>query len=216
MENAPYTVISEISMVETIVNKSRFVAVAFPVKSVEQVNEFLASLKKSNKTAAHIPYAYLIGENFDIGKNSDDGEPAGSAGAPIYQAIKERNITNILVAVVRFFGGVELGKSRLSRVFYSAANNAILNAKKAKMVYCAIFDMIVSYSDNATLGKVLTEKGFPIIEKNYNESLPMIRCAIPVENADKIISEIRSKMKDSAKITKISNEYYRFSHGERL
>ena len=73
--------------------------------------------------------------------------------------------------------------------------------------------MIVSYSDYATLGKVLTEKGFPIIEKNYNESLPMLRCAIPVENADKIIGEIRSKMKDSAKITKISNEYYRFSHG---
>lgn len=213
MENAPFTVISETSMVETTVNKSRFVAVAFPVQSVEQVNECIASLKKSNKTAAHIPYAYLLGEKFDVRKNNDDGEPAGSAGAPIYQAIKERNITNILVAVVRFFGGVELGKARLSRVFYSAANNAILNAKKNRMVYCAIFDMIVSYSDYATLGKVLTEKGFPIIEKNYNESLPMLRCAIPVENADKIIGEIRSKMKDSAKITKISNEYYRFSHG---
>lgn len=213
MENKPFTVISETSIIETTVNKSRFVAVAFPVQSIEQVNECLASLKKSNKTAAHIPYAYLLGENFDIGKSNDDGEPAGSAGAPIYQAIKERNITNILVAVVRFFGGVELGKARLSRVFYSAANNAILNAKKNKMVFCAIFDMIVSYSDYATLGKVLTEKGFPIIEKNYNESLPMLRCAIPVENADKIISEIRSKMKDSAKITKISNEYYRFSHG---
>lgn len=213
MENAPFTVISETSMVETTVNKSRFVAVAFPVQSVEQVNECIASLKKSNKTAAHIPYAYLLGEKFDVGKNNDDDEPAGSAGAPIYQAIKERNITNILVAVVRFFGGVELGKARLSRVFYSAANNAILNAKKNRMVYCAIFDMIVSYSDYATLGKVLTEKGFPIIEKNYNESLPMLRCAIPVENADKIIGEIRSKMKDSAKITKISNEYYRFSHG---
>lgn len=213
MENAPFTIISETSMVETTVNKSRFVAVAFPVQSVEQVNECLASLKKSNKTAAHIPYAYLLGEKFDVGKNNDDGEPAGSAGAPIYQAIKERNITNILVAVVRFFGGVELGKARLSRVFYSAANNAILYAKKNRMIYCAIFDMIVSYSDYAILGKVLTEKGLPIIEKNYNESLPMLRCAIPVENADKIISEIRSKMKDSAKITKISNEYYRFSHG---
>lgn len=212
MANAPYIVISDISMVETTVNKSRFVAVAFPVQNMDQVKECLASIKKSNKGAAHIPYAYLLGENFDTARNSDDGEPSGSAGAPIYQAIKERNLTNVLVAVVRFFGGVELGKARLSRVFYSAASNALMNAKKSKMVYCGIFEMIVSYSDYAALGKVLTEKGFPIIEKNYNESLPMIKCAIPADTAEKVIGDIRSKMKDSAKITKIANEYYRFAH----
>lgn len=211
MANEPYYIVSETSMVETTVNKSRFVAVAFPVTSVEQVQEYLASLKKSNKTAAHIPYAYVLGQERSVGKNSDDGEPAGSAGAPIFQAIKEKNLTNVLVAVVRFFGGVELGKSRLTRVFSSCASNVLMNAKKGKMVYCGIFEMVVSYADYAMLGKVLTEKGFPIIEKNHNESLPVIKCAIPEDSAERVTKDIRSKMKDSAKITKISTEYYHFS-----
>lgn len=210
MANEPYYVLAETSIIETTVNKSRFVAVAFPVTSVEQVKDYMSSLKKSNKTAAHIPYAYVLGQDKSAGKNSDDGEPAGSAGNPIYQAIKDRNLTNVLVAVVRFFGGVELGKARLTRVFYSAANNALLNARKSKMIYCGIFQMIVSYSDYATLGKVLTEKGFPIIEKNYNESLPMIKCAIPDDTADKVTKDLRSKIKDTSKIERIATEYYEF------
>lgn len=212
MENEPYVVVSEISMVETTVKKSRFIGVTFPVENIEQVKEALGSLKKSNKDAKHIAYAYLLGEDFSIARNNDDGEPAGSAGAPIYQAIREKKVTNVLVAVVRFFGGVELGKSRLTRTYYSAALNALINARKNRMVYCSIFEMKVTYSDYAVLGKVLAEKGFPILEKNFDESMPMIKCAIPVENAEKAIEEIRSKIKDSAQMIKVDSMYYRFSY----
>lgn len=212
MENEPYVVVSEISMVETTVKKSRFIGVTFPVENIEQVKEALGSLKKSNKDAKHIAYAYLLGEDFSIARNNDDGEPAGSAGAPIYQAIREKKVTNVLVAVVRFFGGVELGKSRLTRTYYSAALNALNNARKNKMVYCGIFDMKVTYSDYAILGKVLAEKGFPILEKNFDESMPLIKCAIPVENAEKAIEEIRTKIKDSAQMIKVDSMYYRFSY----
>jgi len=212
MENLPYVVVSDTAIVETTVNKSRFVAVAFPVSTIEQVKEALGSLKKSNKGASHIAYAYLLGEDFSIARSNDDGEPAGSAGAPIYQAIKEKRLTNVLVAVVRFFGGVELGKSRLTRVYYNAAVNALAHAKKSKMIYCGIFEMIVSYADYGALGKVLTEKGFPILEKSYSESLPMMKCAIPANTADKVIGEIRSKMKESAQMVKTANMYYRFPY----
>lgn len=212
MANLPYVVPSDISMVQTTVNKSRFIGVAFPVKNLEEVKEALGSLKKSNKDAKHIAYAYLLGSDFSVARSNDDGEPAGSAGAPIYQAIKEKHITNILVAVVRYFGGVELGKSKLTRVYYNAALNAIINAKKNKMVYCSIFDMIVSYADYGALGKVLTEKGFPIIEKSYSESLPTIKCAIPADTADKVIGDIRSRMKESAQMIKTDSMYYRFPY----
>ena len=210
--NQPYVVVSEISMVETTVKKSRFIGVTFPVENIDQVKEALGSLKKSNKDAKHIAYAYLLGSDFSIARNNDDGEPAGSAGAPIYQAIREKKVTNVLVAVVRYFGGVELGKSRLTRTYYSAALNAILNARKNKMVYCSIFDMKVTYSDYAILGKVLAEKGFPILEKNFDESMPMVKCAIPVENAEKAIEEIRVKIKDSAQMIKVDSMYYRFPY----
>jgi len=214
MANLPYLVVSDISMVETVVKKSRFIGVAFPVNNIEQVKEALGSLKKSNRDAKHIAYAYLLGEDFSVARSNDDGEPAGSAGAPIYQAIKEKRLTNVLVAVVRYFGGVELGKSRLTRTYYSAALNALINARKNKMVYCGIFEMKVSYSDYASLGKSLTEKGFPIIEKNFDESMPMIKCAIPADTAEKAIEDIRSKMKDSAQMIKVDNAYYRFPYSE--
>ncbi len=210
MDNPPFVVVSDISMAETTVSKSRFIGVTFPVNTIDQVKEALGSLKKSNKDAKHIAYAYLLGSDFSVARNNDDGEPAGSAGAPIYQAIKEKRLTNVLVAVVRYFGGVELGKARLTRVYYSAALNALNNCRKNRMVYCGIFEMKVSYGDYGALGKALTEKGFPIIEKNFDESMPMIKCAIPADTADRAIDEIRSKMKDSAQMIKVDSAYYKF------
>ncbi len=212
MSNTPYIVVADTAMAETTVNKSRFIGVTFPVNTIDQVKEAIGSLRKSNKDAKHIAYAYLLGQDFSVARNSDDGEPAGSAGAPIYQAIKEKKLTNVLVAVVRYFGGVELGKGKLTRTYYSAALNALNGARKNKMVFCNIFDMKIAYSDYGILGKVLTEKGFPIIEKNYDESMPLIRCAIPVDASDKAIQDIRSKMKDSAQMIKVSSMYYRFPY----
>ena len=79
----PYLVISDMSMVEATIKRSRFIAVAFPVSNLEQIKDALGSLKKSNKSAKHIAYAYLLGENYEIARNNDDGEPPGSAGASI-------------------------------------------------------------------------------------------------------------------------------------
>lgn len=210
MANLPYNVVADISMAETIVNKSRFIGVTFPVESIEDVKEALGTLKKSNKDAKHIAYAYILGGDFSNARSNDDGEPAGSAGAPIYQAIREKKITNTLVAVVRYFGGVELGKSRLTRTYYSSAAAALAEAKYYKMIYCGIYEMKVSYGDVGSLTKALSEKGFPIIEKRFEESMPTIKCAIPVESADKVTEEIRAKLKDSTHVVKLATEYYKF------
>lgn len=213
MSNLPYIVVSDTSMAEMVVNKSRFIGVTFPVTSIEQVKDSLGCLKKSNKDAKHIAYAYLLGDDFSVARNNDDGEPAGSAGAPIYQAIRERRLTNVLVAVVRYFGGVELGKSRLTRVYYNCAANALNLAKKSKMVYCNIFDMKVSYADYGSLGKVLTEKGFPILSKKFDESMPQVKCAIPEDVSEKAIQDIRAKINDNAQMIKIDSMYYKFPMG---
>lgn len=212
MVNLSYLMPSDISFIETIVNKSRFIGVVFPVNNQEQVKEALANLKKSNKDAKHIAYAYLIGDDYSTARSNDDGEPAGSAGAPIYQAIREKHITNILVAVVRYFGGIELGKSKLTRVYYNTALNAVINSRKLKMVYCNIFEMKCSYGDFGILSKALTERGFQIIDKNYSESMPMIKCAIPDNTSDRILQDIRVKLKDSAQMIKVGSEYYKFPY----
>jgi len=210
MAKESFLVVSDVSMVETEVKKSRFIAVTFPVTTIEQVKDAIGTLRKSNKGAKHIAYAYLLGDDFSIARSNDDGEPAGSAGAPIYQAIREKRITNTLVAVVRYFGGIELGKSRLTRTYYLAALNALNNARKNKMVYCDIYDMKCSFADYGVLGQSLTSYGFPIIRKNTEESMPTIKCAIPVGTDSKIIENIRVKLKESAQIIKVDSYYYKF------
>lgn len=211
MAGKPYVIISDVSMMETTVNKSRFIGVSFPVTTVEEVKQNLMMLKKSNKDAKHIAYAYLLGEDFSVARNSDDGEPAGSAGAPIYQAIRDKKITNVLVAVVRYFGGVELGKSRLTRVYYSTAEQSLANAKKIKMVNCAIYEMKISYGDFGSLGKVLNEKGFLVLDKNFDESMPKIKCAIPIDMAETFVESIRMKFKETAQIIRVGTQYHQFA-----
>ena len=140
-----YTSVDEMAIVEMVMKKSRFIALAFHVESDDDVHQIIGNIRKSNKNAKHVAYAYILGENYDTAKNSDDGEPAGSAGSPIFEAIRTMHLTNTLVAVVRYFGGIELGKSRLTRVYNAVAAGVLNEAKKFRMVFCNEYEIKVSY-----------------------------------------------------------------------
>lgn len=209
-EYLDYKSVDGTNMVQMVVNRSKFIAVAHHVEKVEDVKEMLGSLKKSNKDAKHIAYAYRLGEDYSVAKHSDDGEPGGSAGLPIYEAIKQNMLTNTMVAVVRYFGGVELGKSKLTRTYGAVANGALKNANLFTMKFCNIYEMKISYSDFAQLGKHLTEKGYHILDQNINDTMPLIKVAIPTDSAEKEVEEVRARVRGASFITKVGNGYYRF------
>lgn len=106
---------------EIVINKSRFIAYRYDLDSVEQVKEIIASLKKEHKKANHVCYAYVFNKDIVSEKCSDDGEPGGTAGYPILNVIKKKNLTNTLVAVVRYFGGIKLGAGGLTRAYTKSA-----------------------------------------------------------------------------------------------
>ena len=108
--------------IEIIEKKSRFLGYAVPVNSEEEARHFVAKVGVEHKKARHITYAYVLANTAKI---SDDGEPRGTAGLPIYNAIIRRNLQNVAVAVVRYFGGVKLGKGGLIRAYGKAASLAI-------------------------------------------------------------------------------------------
>ena len=204
-----YKSVEGTNMVQMVVDKSRFIAVSRHAENLDDVKDLIGSLKKSNKDAKHIPYAYRLGENYDTAKHTDDGEPQGSAGLPIYEAIKQANLTNVVVAVVRYFGGKELGKSKLTRTFGAVANGCIKYSKTYYMQYCDIYEMKVSYADFAQLGKLLTEKGYNVLDQNTNDTMPLIKVAIPQDMADKEVEEIRARARGASIITKVGGGYYR-------
>ena len=107
---------------ELIIKKSRFIAISYEVHSKEEVKDILDNLKLNNKKAKHIPYAYKIGS---IASKSDDKEPSGTAGNPIYNLILKKNKDNILVVVIRYFGGTKLGAGGLLRAYLDAAKEVI-------------------------------------------------------------------------------------------
>lgn len=205
-----FNTIDETCMVEITVKKSRFIAVAFHVESIDDVREKLGILKKSNQNAKHIPYGYMIGSDFSIGRNNDDEEPAGTAGEPIYAALKSAKLSNVLIAVVRYFGGIELGRARLSSTYNLVATECINAAKKFRMKFCGFYNIKVSYSEFAKLGKIIGAKGLPVIEKNFDESMPLLKVAIPVEDYMKEAEELKGKIAGGILMDKVDEGYFRF------
>lgn len=210
MELKNYKTVENINYVQMEVEKSRFIAVIAGVDSIEAVRSLLASLKTSNKDAKHIPYAYRLGEDYLIAKHNDDGEPGGSAGMPIFEAIKQADLSNVVIAVVRYFGGKELGKSRLTRTYGAVANAVVKHTRICEMKFCNIYEMKVTYADYAMLGKHLTEKGYHVIEQNTSESMPYIKVAIPQDRADQDVEAIRARIRGANFVNKIGNGYYSF------
>ncbi|MBO5955112.1 MAG: YigZ family protein [Clostridia bacterium] len=117
---------AETKTFELIINKSRFIAYKLDLTSLDVVKPFLEQLKKEHKKANHVCFAYVYHQDVVSEKCSDDGEPGGTAGYPILNVIKKKNLTNVLVAVVRYFGGIKLGAGGLTRA-YTKASAGVLN-----------------------------------------------------------------------------------------
>lgn len=107
-------------MKEIVINKSRFIAYKFNLQNLEQVKQILANLKQEHKKATHICYAYVFNIGTVSEKAFDDGEPNGTAGYPILNVIKKKNLANTMIAVVRYFGGIKLGAGGLTRAYTKA------------------------------------------------------------------------------------------------
>lgn len=107
---------------------SKFLAFAFPVTTVEEVKEHLDALRKRYFDARHHCYAYILGPTKEAYRVNDDGEPSGTGGRPIHGQLLSADLTNTLIVVVRYFGGILLGASGLANAYKAAARDAIANA----------------------------------------------------------------------------------------
>jgi len=111
---------------------SKFISFAYPVSSVEEIKDVLASVRKKYYDARHVCYAYVLGVDRHEFRANDDGEPSGTAGRPILGQIHSRSLTDVLVVVIRYFGGVLLGTGGLVVAYKEAAAEALDNAVKVE------------------------------------------------------------------------------------
>lgn len=116
-----YKTVAKEATAEQIIEKSRFITYVKPVSTKEEADEFIAAIKKKHKDATHNVPAMVLGEKFQIQWASDDGEPQGTSGAPIVQMLVQEGITNVVIVVTRYFGGIKLGTGGLVRAYTGSA-----------------------------------------------------------------------------------------------
>lgn len=149
---------------------SRFIAVAIPVNSQEDIKSRLAELRKEYHDARHHCYAWMLAPDRQAWRISDDGEPSGTAGKPILGQINSRELTNVLVVVIRYFGGTLLGVSGLINAYRAAAADALNNAKVVEKHVCQRWAITFNYISMNDVMKVLRDEDCRQSEHAYNGS----------------------------------------------
>ena len=140
-------------------NGSRFIARAYPVETEEEVKEIVASLKKEFYDARHHVYAYRLGYKGDRFRANDDGEPSGSSGRPVLGQIDSNGLSDILVVVIRYFGGIKLGIPGLIRAYKTSTADAIANAEIVEKIASRMYRVSFGYMGMNSVMKVFKDMG---------------------------------------------------------
>ena len=148
-------------------NGSRFIAHAYPVSSEEEVKDIVSSLKKEYHDARHHCYAYRLGYRRDIFRANDDGEPSSSAGRPILGQIDSLELSDILVVVVRYFGGIKLGIPGLIRAYRTSTADALANAEIVEKTATERFRLRFGYMEMNGVMKVLKDLGLQARNQDF-------------------------------------------------
>lgn len=167
---------------------SKFLGFSYPVQSVQHVNEKLEELRKKYHDARHHCYAYILGAESKDFRANDDGEPNHSAGDPILGQIRSLNLTNTLVVVVRYFGGIKLGVSGLIQAYKIAAEEALKNSAVIKEHITVPLHISYGYSTTNEVMKLIDQFNLHIINQEFTE-----RCSL---KASIIISKQKQVLKE--------------------
>lgn len=183
MPNDTYKSISSPSQGLFKDNGSRFIAFARPVESEEEVKEIVAALRKEYHDARHHCYAYRIGLDGSTWRASDDGEPSGSAGRPILGQIDSAGLSDILVVVVRYFGGIKLGIPGLIRAYKTSTADAIASAEVIEKISGKWYKLNFTYDKMPDVMKILKDMGLPQRKQDFgNECSMEVRVRLSVES----------------------------------
>ena len=136
---------------------SKFISLAFPVTTQEEIKDIVKDIKKEYFDARHHCYAYILGHDKSVFRMNDDGEPSSTAGKPIYGQLLSKDLTNILVVVVRYFGGTKLGVSGLIQAYKQATIDVLNNSKIIEKTVDEVYSVSFDYSLMNDVMKVMKE-----------------------------------------------------------
>jgi len=164
---------------------SKFLAFAFPAASEQEVKKHLETLKKQYFDATHHCYAYVLGFDKSAYRVNDDGEPSGTAGRPIYGQILSNDLTNILIVVIRYYGGTKLGVPGLINAYKTSAAEAIKNASIANRIVKEMYQIEYPYEGMNDVMKIIKDETLEVINNEFGMKC-VIRLAIRHSEAERV------------------------------
>ena len=178
---------------------SKFYGYAFPVSNEEEIKEKIELLKKQHYNARHWCYAWQLGKNYDHYRANDDGEPSNSAGMPIYGQLQSFNVTNVLVVVVRYFGGTKLGVGGLIKAYKNGAKLALENSNIIDKTINEEFLIKFEYPEMNTVMRIIKDENISIINQKLELNCEFI-ISIRKKEAKKVFEIFDNTYKVAIKI----------------
>ncbi|MCH5199182.1 MAG: YigZ family protein [Oscillospiraceae bacterium] len=194
---------------EYIVNKSRFISHASPVKSAEEANEYISSIRSKYPDASHNVFAFIV-RSPEYSRYSDDGEPSGTSGKPVLDVIKNNLLTDSIIVVTRYFGGVLLGTGGLVRAYSHSASLAVEAAGIVKMSLCSEMNFTCSYSMYERLSKLVPQYCGVISDTSFTDNVTVF-FRIPSEREEEIAKAIVEQSNGAFKTVKTGENFGKFS-----
>lgn len=182
------TTINNNSEYTEIINKSKFVGYSFCLQNLRQVDDILRDLKQKYSDATHICYAYKF---FGNEKAVDDGEPQGTAGRPILDSIKKQNLSNVLVVVIRYFGGIKLGAGGLTRAYAGIAQKVLANSGTKQIFECKKIEFCLPISDSKKILLMSNMQNVCQSKIEYGESISILLFC-KAEQTDETLKKIEN------------------------
>jgi len=170
---------------------SKFIAYAIPFISIDNLKEEIEILKKAHPKARHWCYAYRIGKDGKVFRSNDDGEPSGSAGKPILGQLLSKDISDVLVVVVRYFGGTKLGVPGLIHAYKTSAADALDNAAIIEKTLSSKFLLTASYAEMGRVMEIIKKLDVTLDSKNFEEDIKLY-FSVPKSQIESRIRSIKA------------------------
>lgn len=168
-----YKTIAERCEARFIEKKSEFIGYLAPVETEEQAVEFINEIRSMHRKATHNCYAYILRDN-SAARHSDDGEPSGTAGVPIYEVLRKEGLTDVACVVTRYFGGILLGAGGLVRAYTHGAKDAVDTAKIKVMALAEQLELSVEYSLYGRLPQIFAEFDVRVISEDFADHVKIL------------------------------------------
>lgn len=200
---------------EIIINKSRFIGYSMPIDSEEEALDFIESIQTKHRDATHNVYAYVIGENSNIQRFNDDGEPSGTAGIPVLEVIKKEDLRNVVIVVTRYFGGIKLGGGGLIRAYTKSAKIGLDAGQVIDMVPHTNLLMNIDYTLYGRVENYLMTNNYTVDEVGFQQDVN-IYLSVETLKLEEFIKQMTNLTNGLINITEKDNVHIPLKDGKRL